>query len=176
MSPWAGKYRILGDGKGVIHARPSACATNNTGSVGVGYHILPGNCEPTTLSLQTRPLLEHASRAWFLTVEGLIREARHSREPSWREDTETTDLVILDDLGRTPLSSREISLVSGLIDLRYSRKLPIIVTTNLSHADLSERVGVEIVRRLWESRTRVTMKGIDRRMGGKHTDAAQLTG
>lgn len=84
------------------------------------------------------------------------------------EDIETTDLVILDDLGRTPLSGREMSLVSGLIDTRYSHNLPVIVTTNLSRADLSERVGVQIVSRLWGSCMRITMTGPDRRMAPKY--------
>lgn len=127
------------------------------------------------VSLGMELVRKYLIRARFLTVEEFMKQARDFREPARREDIETTDLLILDDLGRTPLSAREIPLVSGLIDLRYSHKLPVMVTTNLSRADLSERVGIQIVSRLWESCTRVTTNGIDRRMGGKHTDVAQLT-
>lgn len=62
----------------------------------------------------------------------------------------SADLLVLDDLGTERTSEWVLDRLYMLINSRYQDDMPIIVTTNQNHQELSDRVGQRIVSRLFE--------------------------
>ena len=77
---------------------------------------------------------------------------------------ENCDLLILDDLGTEPQSAYLTSCISELIDARLGRKLPTIITTNLSSSDLQRRYGERTVSRIFGMYTVLGFSGSDIRL------------
>lgn len=81
-----------------------------------------------------------------------------------------TPLLVLDDLGQERPSEWALSRLFEIIDARYGKRLPIIVTTNYAPAALAERleenggVADAIVSRLIEMTVRLRVEGYDRRL------------
>jgi DNA replication protein DnaC len=66
------------------------------------------------------------------------------------EETETVDLLVLDDLGAERTSGWVRDRLYLIINRRYERGKPTIVTTNCEIEELGERVGERITSRLYE--------------------------
>jgi DNA replication protein DnaC len=82
----------------------------------------------------------------FLTVPDLLdwlRFAYDSQESSFEQrfdEIRNKDLLILDDLGTQNATPWAEEKLFQIIDYRYLRRLPTVVTTNLDLRDLDERV------------------------------------
>jgi DNA replication protein DnaC len=60
------------------------------------------------------------------------------------------DLLILDDLGVEFQTKFSLSVINSLINFRSARKLPTIISTNLSFEDIEELYGERLVSRFME--------------------------
>lgn len=67
-------------------------------------------------------------------------------------------LAILDDLGAERPTEWAVERLFEIVDARYVKKLPMVVTTNCTPADLSAKLGSRIVDRLYEMCAQVTIK------------------
>lgn len=151
-------------------------------------------CGKTALALAVgRAIVEKTlAHAAFWPVDKLLsaEKATYGREPSdilktlgyWPGETGATtpvehamraEVLILDDLAQVEPSSHEVKLLSELIDERYRRELPVIVTTNLKAQELAERIGGRSVSRLYEMCEAVPISASDyRRELGKQSIGA----
>lgn len=90
--------------------------------------------------------------------QGVDSEAEFLRYASAR-------LLVLDDLGAAKASEWTEEVNYRLINHRYERGLPTIVTSNLLVRPLSNVVGERVWSRLTEMCQRVVLEGTDRRRG-----------
>lgn len=75
-------------------------------------------------------------------------------------------LVVLDDLGREKASDWTGELVYALVNARYEDRLPTLVTSNLSPAELAASPYWPAISRLAEDGALVKVDGPDRRLAG----------
>lgn len=75
----------------------------------------------------------------------------------------TTGLLMLDDLGVAKTSEWVEEVNYRLINHRYERDLPTLITSNVPPRDLAAVLGERVASRLAEMTERVTLKGSDRR-------------
>lgn len=75
-------------------------------------------------------------------------------------------LVVLDDLGREKASDWTGEIVYALVNARYENRLPTLVTSNLSPADLRSSPYWPVVSRLAEDGALIQVDGSDRRLAG----------
>lgn len=85
------------------------------------------------------------------------------------------DLLVIDDLGQENITEWSLTMLYDIINDRYERCLPTVVTTNLSDRELikawsraSDWTARAIVSRLHEMTMGVTMNGRDRRKDNKY--------
>lgn len=71
----------------------------------------------------------------------------------------STPLLVIDDLGKEKYTEWVSQILFQVVDERYNRELPIIITTNLNLQELKERVGEPITSRLMEMCFGVAMNG-----------------
>lgn len=76
----------------------------------------------------------------------------------------TVPVLLLDDLGTTKSSLWTEETTYRIVNHRYNRMLPVIITSNEPPAALPELLGDRIASRLIEMTTRVEMTGADRRL------------
>ncbi|GAA2861267.1 ATP-binding protein [Nonomuraea rubra] len=79
------------------------------------------------------------------------------------EDCQNARLLFIDDIGAEKPSEWTQEKLYEVIDERYSRCLPLIVTSNLPPRSLAEHVGERSASRLAEMCTLVPLTGPDRR-------------
>lgn len=72
-------------------------------------------------------------------------------------------VLILDDLGAAKASEWVEEITYRLVDRRYNRVLPTLITTNLAIADLRAHLGDRVASRLAQMTTRVEFAPVDRR-------------
>lgn len=72
-------------------------------------------------------------------------------------------LLVLDDLGAAKGSEWVEEVNYRLVNYRYERQLPTLITSNLGSRDLAEALGERVASRLREMTQRVSLKGTDRR-------------
>jgi DNA replication protein DnaC len=77
----------------------------------------------------------------------------------------STDLLILDDLGAKPLTEFREERLLKILNKRWDRKLPTIVTTNIVPANFKEHFGDRSSSRLEGMCRVVVFPNIDRRTG-----------
>ena len=107
--------------------------------------------------------------AWFMYVSDFLTTMRLKMKDDHAqldliERASTTELLVWDDLGShntTPWVRENLSLI---INKRYVRRLPMIVTTNDSLDTLSTTLGSRAVSRLYEMMELVSLDGEDYRM------------
>ena len=81
-----------------------------------------------------------------------------------------TPLLVLDDLGQEVPSDWALSRLFEIVDSRYGRRMPIVVTTNYSPEHLADRLersggtADAIISRLVETTERIRVQGADRRL------------
>lgn len=84
-------------------------------------------------------------------------------EMSYYPDYRQAKYLFLDDLGTEParclIYGTEYTPLQELIDYRYTRQLPTVITTNLSDTQLLERYGDRFVDRIAEMFTVLRFKG-----------------
>jgi DNA replication protein DnaC len=103
----------------------------------------------------------------FVVVPSLLDELR--RAINFRDSFDPlpglveADLVVLDDLGREKVTDWATERLYVLVNERYNRRRPTIVTTNYSPDELANRGYDALVSRLVEGATVVRMTGKDHR-------------
>lgn len=80
------------------------------------------------------------------------------------EKARTADVLVLDDLGAEKYSEWAEAALFSIIDDRYVRMAPIIITTNLTLDEISARLGDRIASRLAHMCTTLELSGNDRRL------------
>lgn len=75
-------------------------------------------------------------------------------------------LLVIDDVGASKVSEFTEEVTYRVINARYERVYPTIVTSNALPADLPGLVGQRVASRLVEMCSRVSLKGPDRRVSG----------
>lgn len=75
-------------------------------------------------------------------------------------------LLIIDDVGTYPVKGADWyqALLYGIINARYVSGLPLVITTNLTPADLALRLGPRTLSRLGEMALALQLDGPDRRL------------
>lgn len=81
------------------------------------------------------------------------------------EGFQEVDLLVFDDLGAGKVTDWTEDTLYRLIDTRYARQLPTIVTTNMDAREFRDAMDERIVSRLAESQ-QVALTGGDRRRHG----------
>jgi DNA replication protein DnaC len=91
-------------------------------------------------------------------------------DESYREDmAEELDriarypLILIDDIGCEPVAPWQKVHVSYLIDQRFEKKMPTLYTANCNLAELTEKLGADIVSRITGTCKVAIMVGRDRR-------------
>ena len=67
-------------------------------------------------------------------------------------------LLLLDDMGAEKINDTSISALYLILDMRYERKLRTVVTSNLTMAQIAERIDDRIASRLERAGKVVTLK------------------
>ena len=102
--------------------------------------------------------------ALAVPVPALLDSLRPGREPlASLEDCERVRLLLLDDLAAERHSDWTGELLYRVIDARWARHLPTVITTNATPADVRERLGDRVASRLAGMGRSVVMTGEDRR-------------
>lgn len=78
-----------------------------------------------------------------------------------------SDWLILDDLGTENLTSWVREKLYQLVNERWLRRMPIIITSNCTPQDLSARLGEGVVSRLWGDGLAFHFQGEDYRLRSK---------
>jgi len=68
---------------------------------------------------------------------------------NWLESLKSVDLLVLDDLGTERATEWAAQALFQIVNHRYSKRLPLVVTTNLSVED-ARRMDARLVSRLLE--------------------------
>jgi len=114
-----------------------------------GWLVLSGTygCGKTHLAAAIANQVVRAGiRTLFLTVPDLLDWLRYSyssEETTYEqrfEEIRNVDLLVLDDLGTQNTTAWAAEKLFQIIDYRYLRRLPLVVTTNLSFAEIDERI------------------------------------
>lgn len=114
-----------------------------------GWLVLMGTygCGKTHLAAAiANACVEFGMTTFFLTVPDLmdwLRNSFDSKDTSFEERFEeirNVGLLVLDDLGAQNTTKWANEKLFQIIDYRYARKLPLVVTTNLTMEDMDERI------------------------------------
>lgn len=103
-------------------------------------------------------------RRWFV---GSLLDRLDWRNPDNAETmsrARSASVLVLDDLGVGELSEWAVGRIGSLVNERYERTLPTIVTTNREPGVLREVVGERTYSRLAEGATVLEVGGDDRRL------------
>lgn len=111
-----------------------------------GYSV----CYETAITLFTK-----LEKAKFTPTEQIRAEA---------EKIETSDLLIVDDLGTEMSGQFVTSALYGLLNYRLLEKKPMIITTNLNIEEAGKRYSPQIASRLYGEFRRLTFLGSDIRI------------
>jgi len=114
-----------------------------------GWMVLMGTygCGKTHLAAAiANTCVEYGMQTLFLTVPDLLDWLRYSYDSTDSsfeqrfEEIRNVGLLVLDDLGAQNATKWAAEKLFQIIDYRYSRKLPLVVTTNLTFEDLDDRI------------------------------------
>lgn len=101
----------------------------------------------------------------FTRMTDLLDDLRPGTDSTQRvRDCQKAGLLVLDDLGAEKASEWTQERLYSVIDDRYARCQPLIVTSNLPPLKLAEQTGKRTASRLAEMCLVVPMTGTDRRM------------
>lgn len=112
-----------------------------------------------------------ASCPWIATTAADLYAALRPRH---RVDSEEeferylrAAVLVLDDIGAAKGTEWNEEVNYRLINARYEREQPTLITTNVPAKDLQAALGERVTSRLVEMTRRVIIKGADRRLGIK---------
>ena len=83
-------------------------------------------------------------------IRATFDEGRDVTEEDLLDEVTTTDLLVFDDVGAERSTEFVLDRFYLIINKRYEACKPVIVTTNLDHEELEERLGTRILSRLLE--------------------------
>jgi DNA replication protein DnaC len=72
-----------------------------------------------------------------------------------------TDLLVIDDIGSVKVTDWSGSHLHGLVDFRWSHRLPTVITSNTP--DFSDMLGPRVTSRLVDGMASIVLRGPDRR-------------
>ena len=99
------------------------------------------------------------------TTEALNKIAKYDNE-EFKYLIQHCDLLVLDDFGVSRNTDYQLEQLNSLIDLRYSCKKPLIITTNINRNDLASEKDIRLLRtfnRLIEMTHPIKLDGESRR-------------
>lgn len=128
-------------------------------------------CEPVIRYNGITFELKMPRKPRFISVPDLLLKIRNTfKEGSIEAEQEVIDEftenrpTVFDDLGAEKSSEFSIQTLYTILNARYSNVLPTIITSNMTLAQVSERVGDRIASRIAGMCKIVTLKGADRRI------------
>ena len=136
------------DGKGIIFY----------GGVGVGKTFYAGCI--------ANALIDKGYSVIFTNFSSLAAQIYGADKQAYLNKLSKCDLLIIDDLAAERETEYMGELIQMVIDRRYMNDKPIIITTNLTNAQLKEQQNIRRARiysRLFEMCLPVEVKGTDRR-------------
>lgn len=139
------------------------------GQVGTGKSFLAASIANALIDQGTPCLMTNFSRIISRVSE------KFGGDQKYLDNLNRFDLLIIDDLGAERDSDFTWEKVMNVIDARYRAGLPIIITTNLSPKDFTDRGDIRrqrVFSRLKEMCVCLEVKGSDRR-GKKMQDKLQ---
>ena len=141
------------------------------GPVGTGKtHVAA--CIANELINQGRPCLVTNFARITNTLQGMF-----DGKQRYLDDFNRLDLLVIDDLAAERDTSYMNEMIFNIIDSRYRSGKPLIVTSNLTQAELTAPTSVDkerIYSRLLEMCVPVEMKGADRRKKKLQDDSADM--
>lgn len=141
------------------------------GTVGTGKTYAAA-CIANELINQGRPCLVTNFARITNTLQGMF-----DGKQRYLDDFNRLDLLVIDDLASERDTSYMNEMIFNIIDARYRSGKPLIVTSNLTKADLMAPGSIErqrIYSRLLEMCVPVEVKGGDRRQKKLYDDSADM--
>lgn len=117
------------------------------------------------------------SYAWQTVPEVLLdlrasfKERSEETEKEIIDSLSSVDYLVLDDMGAEKSSDFSIQSLYLVIDRRYSEERKTIVTSNLSIAQIADKLGDRIASRIAGMCRVIELKGRDRRLNKEATNA-----
>lgn len=155
VETWLNDY-ALGERRNMLLFGPVG-----TGKSGLAWSVL-------------RLLIEQGTPSLYVGFRDLLWELRRSfqtGEPASTERAQKVPVLVLDDLGAERPTDFARDELAVLVERRYSRRLPMIVTSNYDPKQLARRlghddevVGKRIVSRLGDDALELRFSGRDRRL------------
>ncbi|WP_440682316.1 AFG1/ZapE family ATPase [Cysteiniphilum halobium] len=95
----------------------------------------------------------HAKYTTFMMLTFAMRDAQNLRQSLTGTMNQFTnsDLLIIDEIGLKGFTEYEFSLVSEIIDFRYTEKMPTILASNMNWQEIVSTLGDRVVSRIFES-------------------------
>ena len=113
-------------------------------------------------------LRQKGCSVWFKTFGELLQEIRNGFKSGLAEAISkryyTVDVLVMDDLGKEKLSEWTSEQLFNIVNERYKAQKSMIITTNLSIAELNRRLDGAVMSRLVETCKAVEMTGKDYRL------------
>lgn len=141
------------------------------GTVGTGKTYAAA-CIANELINQGRPCLVTNFARITNTIQGMF-----DGKQRYLDDFNRLDLLVIDDLASERDTSYMNEMIFNIIDSRYRSGKPLIVTSNLTKADLMAPGSIDrqrIYSRLLEMCVPVEVKGADRRQKKLSADSADM--
>lgn len=141
------------------------------GPVGTGKTYAAA-CIANELINQGRPCLVTNFARITNTLQGMF-----DGKQRYLDDFNRLDLLVIDDLAAERDTSYMNEMIFNIIDSRYRSGKPLIVTSNLTQADLKEPSSIDrkrIYSRLLEMCVPIEVKGADRREKKLRNDSADM--
>lgn len=115
-----------------------------------------------------RELAERGYSVWFKTFAEILDDLRESYQSS---DTRlvnrryyNTDILVIDDLGKERMTEWVSEQIFNIVNERYKNAKSMVLTTNLSVAELNDRLDGSVMSRLQEVCSGVKLQGKDFRV------------
>jgi len=103
----------------------------------------------------------------FVNTTDLLLKLKDFNNPlpqKYKENLETVDLVVFDDIGVTGISQYDLTQLLNIINKRILAQKSTIYTSNITEYDqLEQLLGSRLASRIYEASEIITLKGMDMR-------------